>query len=122
MKLVRYIVVVFSIFMITPVFSMEWVFGRVSKVEDYGSYDNGNFQVLITLQNKSWPNNGTGATNCTHRFRVKTGVHGVTEKIKDRIFTLMLSAHLTERRAGLYIDPNSGPYCTVQIGRIGDDF
>ncbi len=32
--------------------AMEWVYGRVSKVEDYGKYDGGKYQVLITLQGK----------------------------------------------------------------------
>jgi hypothetical protein len=45
----------------------------------------------------------------------------MTESSKDRIFSLTLSAYVAKERVGLYVDTNSGPYCAVQIGKIGED-
>lgn len=100
----------------------QWVFGEVESLDDYGSYGNGIYQVLIGLKNMQWGAGGDGVTNCTKRFRVKLGEQGITENEKGRIFSLMLSAYMAGKTVGLYVDPASGPYCLVQIGRLGNAF
>lgn len=99
----------------------QWVYGQVERVDDYGSYNNGFYEVLIKLKNQEWRGVGDGATNCTERFRVKIGEQGITDKGKDRLFSLMLTAYMGGKQVGLFVDPTSGPYCLVQIGSIGDD-
>lgn len=100
-------------------FANEWVYGNVSKVEDYGSY--GNYEVLITLQNQQWRGNEDGAMECTNRFSVQVGAQGVTEQFKDRAFAMMLAANMSGKKVGLFVN-TGGPYCKVQMVRIGDDF
>ena len=99
--------------------AFEWVSGDVSIVADYGGYSSANYQVLIELADvKNQQGNAyTGA--CTSPFRVKVNVNGVTEEIKNRIFSLTLSAHIANKPISLYVDNSNAPYCTVQIGRIG---
>ena len=95
----------------------EWVYGNVDLVDDYGAYNGGYFQVMISLSNRT--NVGPLATqNCTGEFRVATGAEGVTEDIKKRIFAMALVAQLTGRKLRLYVDPTTGPYCYVQIGGL----
>jgi len=100
----------------------QWVFGQVQMLEDYGSYSNGFYEVLIKLKDQRWSGTGDGGANCTERFRVKIGEQGITENEKDRIFSLMLSAYMGGKNVGLFVDTTSGPNCLVQIGRIGDGF
>ena len=63
----------------------DWVYGTVKWIEDYGSYccaaDGHQYQVMVSLTNKTWAN-GADAAICTERFRVVTGLQGVTEEIK----------------------------------------
>lgn len=102
------------------VYANQWVYGDVSMVEEYGSYED--YQILITLVNQEWIGTKGGESACTGRFSVEVGQEGVTDKIQDRIFSLMLSAYMGGKKAGLFVNPETGPYCKVQIGRIGDGF
>ena len=99
--------------------SNEWVTGKVKVLEDYGSYGNSEYQVLITLSDQVWGGSGKKSTICTDRFRLATGKQGVTEEIKSRIYSMMLAAHMADKTIGLYIDEANGPICNIQIGRIG---
>ncbi len=100
----------------------QWVYGKVDVLEDYGSYSSGSFQVLITLVEKQWGSGSPqdGEANCTQRFRVMAGEEGVDENIKNRIFSMMLSAHMGDKNVGLYVNTSTGPRCKVQIGRISN--
>jgi len=100
----------------------QWVYGKVKMLEDYGAFQNSKFEVLITLKEKRWIGDKEGKTNCTHRFKIKVGQQGITEDSKNRMFSMMLSAYIADKNVGLYVDENSGPYCSVEIGRIGDGF
>jgi len=100
--------------------AMQWVTGGVEAIEDYAGYTNGTYGILIKLDNKEWIGSGNGATSCTKQFRLKEGKLGMTEESKNRIFSLVLSAHMASKKVGLYVDDQTGPFCFVQIGRIGD--
>jgi len=100
----------------------QWVYGSVQTIEEYGAYGGGYYQVLIQLVNREWVGGGAGPTNCGGRFSVQVGQQGVTEEIKNRIFSMMLTAYTASKKVGLFVDENSGPNCLVQIGRIGDGF
>ena len=49
----------------------------------------------------------------------------MTEEAKNRIYSTLLAAYLApgnQTKVGLYVDYDSGPYCSVQIGKIGSNF
>lgn len=104
----------------------QWVWGQVQWVEDFGGYQGGLYGVRIRLKDQVW--NITqgqaqdGEQNCTSEFRVRVGVQGVTEEIKMRIFSLMLTGYSMGSKVGLFVDTSTGPYCEVQIGRMGEGF
>lgn len=100
----------------------QWVYGKVQRLEEYGAYGGSAYQVLITLIDIQWVGAGAGAANCGGRFSVQTGQQGVTSEIKNRIFSMMLTANTTNGKVGLFVDENSGPNCLVQVGRIGSGF
>lgn len=100
----------------------QWVHGKVQILEEFGSYSSGAFQVLITLKEKEWVGAGNGATNCTLRFKLRLDDEGVTEEKKGRIFNMMLSAYMADKKVGLFVNTTGGSSCSVQIGKIGDGF
>ena len=93
-----------------------WVTGKVTAVEDYGSWGNGEYQVLISLSDQYWGGHEAEA-ECTGRFSVNTFYQGVTTEIQNRIFSMMMAALMADKTVGLYVDV-AGPYCKVQIGKI----
>lgn len=97
----------------------NWVYGKVKVLDEYAGYGDGNFQVLVTLSEKEWINTPTGNSICTERFSLQTGAQGLTEEAKNRIFSMLLAAHMSDQKVGLFVNLN-GPYCKIQIGRIGD--
>ncbi|TVZ37410.1 hypothetical protein P886_1751 [Alteromonadaceae bacterium 2753L.S.0a.02] len=105
-------------------YANQWVFGKVQIVEEYGQYGANQYQVLLTLTDQIWTSGSSsnGATNCTDRFRIMTGEEGVTEEIKNRMYTMMLAAYMSNKKIGLYMNTEKGPGCTVQVTRVGDGF
>lgn len=117
----KYLITFLVLFTISSFASAnQWVSGKVNRLEEYGSFGGGNYQVLISLDEQLWDSSGTeGPTNCTISFSVTIGAQGVDEEIKDRIFSLALSAYMADKRLSLYVNTSTGPYCKVQIGSIG---
>jgi len=95
-----------------------WVYGEVDLLEEYGSVQNGAYEVLISLSNKSWPNGGL--SECVGQFRLKNGVQGVTEEIKQRIFSIALSANMASKPIGLFVNSPGGAVCNIQAARVGN--
>ena len=84
----------------------QWVYGYVETLEDYAGYSAGQFEVLITLNNKEWLPPGNGATLCTDRFKLKVCEQGMTEEAKNRIYSTLLAAYLStgnQTKVGLYV-------------------
>lgn len=110
----------FVVIFVPTTYANQWVAGNVRSISDYGSYGNEGYQILITLTNQTWHNGDTsdGEANCIGNFRLMNGKEGVTEEIKNRIFTLMLSAYLAGKKVNLYVNTTTGPGCIVQIGKI----
>ncbi len=108
------------VFSVTSKAEMQWVTGTVETLEDYGGHANEAFGVLIKIKDQTWHNSGDGEVTCTSRFRVVNGQLGMTEQVKNRIFSLMLSSYMAGMPVGLYVDGSNGPYCYVQIGRVGE--
>lgn len=108
-------------FLGSPARANQWVTGYVSVLEDYGSYDNGAFGVLVTLTDKVWanPSGGSpnGATTCANSFAIVVGKAGVDENIKNRMFSILLSAGTARKKVKLWLD-TSESYCKVAIASI----
>ena len=97
----------------------QWVLGDVEVLDDYGAYDPA-LGILVTLANPVWGGGSTsnGATVCTNRIRLAVGQQGITDALQQRMYATLLSAHLTQRKALLYVD-TVGPYCSIQIVTFG---
>jgi len=120
----RCVLAVVMLLSMSSVHANTWVYGKVVTLEDYGSYGNGYYQVLVTLKEERWPgsNESNASQVCTGRFRVVVGEQGITENEKDRIFSMLLSAYMADKSVGLYVNYDAGSYCAVQIAKIGDNF
>jgi hypothetical protein len=97
----------------------QWVLGDVEVLDDYGSYDPA-LGILLTLANPVWGGGSTsnGASVCTNRIRLAVGQQGITDALQQRMYATLLSAHLTQRKAQLYVE-TVGPYCSIQIVTLG---
>lgn len=97
----------------------QWVLGDVEVLDDYGSYDPA-LGILVTLANPVWGGGSTsnGPTTCTNRIRLAVGQQGITDTLQQRMYATLLSAHLTQRKAQLYVE-TVGPYCSIQIVTLG---
>ena len=97
----------------------QWVLGDVQTLWDYGAYDPA-LGVLVTLGNPEWGGGSTsnGATVCTNRIRLAVGQQGITDALQQRMYSMLLSAHLTQRKVLLYVD-TVAPYCSIQIVTLG---
>lgn len=71
------------------------------------------------LANKSWVQPADAAL-CTQRFRIVTGLEGVTDDLKRRFFALLLTAYTTGARVRLFYSTAGAPHCRVQIASIGN--
>lgn len=102
----------------TQVQATQWVLADVQALWDTGA-DPG-LGVLVTLGNPEWGGGSTsnGATVCTGRIRLVVGQQGITDILQQRMFSMLLSAHLTQRKALLYVE-TVGPICTIQIVTLG---
>ena len=97
----------------------SWVRGDVSVIQEYGNYQNGKWEVLITLINQDWTHY-SGADKCTERFRIKEGVLGVDSEIKNRMLSILLSAYMGSKPVGLWVDTSSTDgYCNIESVGIG---
>lgn len=114
-----------AILMPLPANAQQWVNGYVQMVEDYGGFQSGAQGILVTLTDMAWgaaPSGETsGATNCWQRFHINAGIQGVNENMKDRMFSMLITATTTKRRVGLFVYPATGPYCEVQIVSYGTE-
>ena len=102
-----------------PLFANEWVTGTVENVGDYSAYS-APLGVLVRLTNQTWTAGSTGPTACSAGFRIVGGYLNVTEQMKDRMYAAALSAAMSGRKVGLYVDSSGSPgYCFVQIVNTG---
>ena len=96
----------------------KWLYGDVAMIEEYGSISNGTYGILITLENKIWPYGDLAA--CTGQLRLKTGLQGMTDEVKQRIFAMTLSSSATGQEMGLFVGEGaSGAICDIQAARSG---
>ena len=98
----------------------DWVYGTVTSLEDYGTFtvDSNPFEVLVGLDATAWVIPADAAT-CNQRFRIVTGLQGVTADMKNRFFALLLSAYHSGSKVRLFYSTQGAPYCQVQIASIG---
>ena len=101
-----------------PAHANEWVGGKVSVLSDYTSYGS-SFGVLVRLVDQE--HGPTSAAACTERYRIAVGLANVDENVKNRFFSLLLSAKLAQQKVWLYVDTSAGQngHCAVQIVAIG---
>ena len=99
----------------------DWVYGNVEFVDEYSSYGTGagEYQVMVSLKNKVWTV-PAHASLCTERFRIVLGMEGMTEPVKNRLFSMLLTAYVTGARVRLFYNVTTAPHCAVQLGSIGD--
>ena len=100
----------------------QWVTGDIERIQEYGAYSNSQYHVLISLKNMTWtdPQNGNGDENCIQRFRIKDGAEGVDSDIKNRMFSMLLSAYMAGKQVSLYVNTDTAPYCNVIVTGVGD--
>jgi len=91
------------------------VYGKVLTV-----YERGELGVLIKLKDKTWPVSGDEALDKCTAYSLVNDMAGVTEDIKDRIFSVMLSAYMADKKIGLTADTTSN--CYIQQIKVGDSF
>jgi len=99
----------------------QWVTGDVAKIQEYGAYSGGQYEILIKLNNQNWFGSGDGAEVCTERFRIKEGELGVTSDIKNRMFSMLLANHMASKSISLFVKTESGPFCNVSVVGIGEE-
>jgi hypothetical protein len=83
---------------VAPAQANQWVSGKVWVLSDSGSYGGGAYGILVTLSDRVWAHGDTsnGPTNCTERFRIVNELQGVDENIKNRLWSLLLSAKISQ--------------------------
>jgi hypothetical protein len=106
-----------------PAFANQWVTGTVSQIEEYGGFNNGSFGIRVFIGNAAWVVIAGGSTNgpanCTS-FRIVVGAQGVDENIKNRMYSMLLTAYTSHNPVSLYVETDtSGPYCYVAITSTG---
>jgi hypothetical protein len=99
-----------------------WVIGDISLVEDYRSYADPNWGVLITLINRSYYGAETSPAICENRFRIVTGEENVTAETQKSFLAMALAARVSGQRMRLFVNPDNiyQGSCAVQIASIGD--
>ena len=109
-------------FVSTPAFANQWVSGDFFTLTEWGGQYSGIYGFSIELNNKAWGGGSTsnGGTACTGAFRVVVGTQGVTEEIKNRIWSAVLTAQASGQKLLLYVDTGTtAPNCAVQSLRLG---
>lgn len=110
---------------LTPAFAGQWVSGYVSAVADYTAYAPTR-GLMIKLTNMTWGVSddalADGSTICTEAFRAAVGNQGVDENIKNRLYSMLLTALSSRQKVWLFVNKTNGntPMCAVQIGSIGN--
>ena len=104
----------------SPATANQWVMGDVAGVWEYNAY-NSTLGILVTLGNAAWGGGSStnGPTACTARFRMAVGYQGVTEATMNRMWSAILTAQSTGKKAQFYVDTDNGVYCAVQIVVLG---
>ena len=108
-------------FFSVSVLAEQWVTGEIAKIQEYGAYSGGQYEILIKLNNQNWFGSGDGAEVCTERFRIKEGELGVTSDIKNRMFSMLLANHMASKSISLFVKTESGPFCNVSVVGIGEE-
>ena len=105
-----------------PASANQWVIGDVDAIWEYSAYTGSGIDgILVTLGNVGWGTGSTsnGATICTARFKIVTGVAGITADTKDRMWSALLTAQSIGKKIQFYVDPSTAPYCAVNLLTIG---
>lgn len=105
-----------------PALATQWVTGTVSNLQECGATGCNGYGVILTLSNMTWLSGTTtnGPTACTSAFKITTGVLGVDENSKNRMFSILLAGYSQHNPVSILADTSvSGNFCSIQAVGVG---